>query len=93
MLDEMRWLLTRLLGWRFVVLIDRDGKRCVRKARLHLGQWVAERQGGLIGRGLRRVRLLDDGEIENGLYVFGWEPWDYPTSVQNFPAYTKEPTA
>ena len=68
-LDFYRYLTSKLFGFRWVVLIDFDGKRHIRLAKIQDYNWVANRLR------LRRVTLLDNGEIrDHGGYVARWKP-------------------
>ena len=60
------------LGAIYVVLIDHDGERNIRRVKWSGGVPVAERYG----LGIRVVELLDDGALRNGNYVTRWEPFD-----------------
>lgn len=74
-LDPARWVISTMFGVRWVVLVDHDGSERIRAARLRRGAWVAERMGGLIGRGIRQVELLPNGNLRNGSYVVSWRPY------------------
>lgn len=70
-MDLFRWIVSRLFGIRWVVLIDSDGKENIRRIRWERGRATAER----IGSRIKRVHLLDNGKIANGGYVKRWEPY------------------
>lgn len=80
MSDLLRYLASIIFGTTWVVLIDHDGSRHVRRIRWQGGVATAER----VGFDIRRVQLLDHGKIGNGAYVHAWEPYS-PLAARRWP--------
>lgn len=72
MMNHARCLLTKLLGWRWVLLTDFRGEHRIRRVRFAGSRAYAE----WMGFGIRPVWLLDDGRLGNGRYVKRWEVAD-----------------
>lgn len=71
-------------GIRYVVLIDFDGERNIRRVVWRGGQACAWR----VGLGISMVQLLDGGRVRGVSYVSGWAPYDAaaPKTLPSFPA-------
>lgn len=67
----MRSILSGLLGWRYVILIDYDGTATVRRAYRDGIRWRARRQPG----DGSPVCLYGDDTVGNTLYVCRWWPY------------------
>jgi hypothetical protein len=79
MMDIFRWLMTKI-GMRYVILVDHDGARHVRRVIWRGGKPFAVR----MGFGIRTVGLEDNGAVSNGCYVDRWEPYE-PLAERSWP--------
>lgn len=70
--DLFRKLTTELFGWRWVMLIDHDGARRVRRVEFMGGRPFARRHPYDIANAM----LLDGGAVAGVSYVTGWEPYE-----------------
>ena len=82
--DLMRSALSATLGWRWVVLVDYDGDRNIRRVKFRGGRPYASR----LGFSIRDVWLLDNGKLDNGEWVEAWEPYD-PGAEKLWPTYAR----
>jgi hypothetical protein len=82
MSDLLRRCVSSIFGTRWVILIDHDGDRFVRRMYFRGGQAMANRYSH------RPIRLLDNGAVRGVSYVHGWMPY-YPAGPKKVPAFTK----
>lgn len=64
------WVQWVLFGRCSVILVDFDGSINLRLVHSFRGHLFAKR----VGLGIRLVRLLENGRVQNGRYVDRWEP-------------------
>ena len=84
MIDILRAIGSILFGLRWVVLVDHDGERSVRRIRFYGGKPAARRFPHL---NETDVWLEDGGSAEGVIYVHSWEPYD-PFAPKRFPTYS-----
>lgn len=71
MMDAFRFIGAALFGWRWVVLVDYQGTRHVRRIKFIAGRPYAAKYGYHIGDSA----LLDNGQVSGPIYVKRWEPY------------------
>lgn len=82
-MDLFRYVAS-LFGARFVVLIDRDGERNIRRIKFCGGRPFAAR----FGFGIANVWLLDGGGVVGACYVVSWVPY-YPFAPRQWPSHSE----
>lgn len=83
-MDIFRFIGQTLFGWRWVVLIDFDGERNLRRIKGQSGRSRVSRHVHLGDDCL----LLDGGKIKGVCYVHGWEPY-IPFATPIYPEFSE----
>jgi hypothetical protein len=71
MAEILRWLSSRLIGWRWVILNHHDGEQSIRRIRWFAGQPIAY----VYGRG-SIVYLHDHGKTTGRSFIADWAPYE-----------------